>query len=228
MIFSTKPNRRETLLGGIYLALNIFVLPGLITYVHSLLGAPLRAGQLNFIFFCMNFLAVIVIFRKFLAASLRDALKVPLATLWYSILAYLGNQTLGEIIAVLCWRVYPGFANVNDGSIAVMLQQDFLLMAAGTMFLVPVAEEVLYRGLLFRGLYDRSPLAAYLVSTVVFAVIHVMGYLGQYEPVHLLLCFIQYLPAGYCLAFAYRYSGSIVAPIFVHIMTNIAAVSAMR
>ena len=215
-------------MGGIYLAINIFVLPGLFSFLHSLLGAPLTAGQLNFLYFCVNFLAVAVIFRKYLTASGRDALKVPFQTIWYSILGYLGNRFLGELVSVFCMNLYPGFANVNDGSIAVMVQQDFLLMAIGTMFLVPVAEEVLFRGLIFRGLYDRSPLAAYLVSIVLFAAMHITGYIGLYEPKLLLLCFLQYLPAGYCLAFAYRHSGTIAAPIFMHMMTNIAAVSAMR
>ena len=228
MIFSTKPSRREALLGGIYLAVNILVLPRLFPLVHNLLGAPLGAAQLNFIFFCVNFLAVIVIFRKFLAASTRDALKVPFPTIWYAILGFFGNRILGEFVTIFCISVYPDFANVNDGSIAVMVQQDFLMMALGTVLLVPLAEEVLYRGLLFRGLFDRSPLAAYLVSTLLFAAIHVTGYIGQYEPVLLLLCFLQYLPAGYCLAFAYHRSGTIAAPIFMHMMTNISAISAMR
>lgn len=228
MNYATKPNRREIILGGIYLIINIFALPVLIPAIHTLLGAPLRAGQLNFIFFCINFAAVALIFRKFLAASVRDAMEVPFSTIWYGILGYLGSLTLGEIVAMICMALYPGFTNVNDGSIAVMLRQDFILMALGTVLLVPAAEEVLYRGLIFRSLYDRSPLAAYLVSMTIFAAIHVTGYVGQYDPALLLLCFLQYLPAGYCLAFVYRRSGTIAAPIFMHILTNIAAVSALR
>ena len=38
--------------------------------------------------------------------------------------------------------------------------------------------------------------------------------------VQLLLCFIQYLPAGYCLCFAYRRSGTIISPIIVHAVVN--------
>ena len=72
-------------------------------------------------------------------------------------------------------------------------------MSFATVFLVPVAEETLFRGLLFRGLYDRSPVLSWLISTVVFSLVHIAGYIGQYDPMMLLMAFLQYLPAGICL-----------------------------
>lgn len=228
MIFSTKPNRREIIWGSVYLAVNVLVLPVLLTALHMLLGSPLSDAQLNFVFFCINFLAVTAIFRKYLTESLRDSLEVPFAVLWCGFLGYAGNLALGQIVSSFCMSLYPGFSNVNDGSFALMVHEDPMLMFIGACLLVPVAEEVLYRGLIFRSLYDRSPLAAYLISMTLFAAVHVVGYVGSFQPLHLLLCFIQYLPAGYCLAFAYRRGGTIAAPIFMHILTNIAAVSAMR
>ncbi len=228
MIFSTKPSRREITWGGAYLACSLFLLPTLLNGIHILLGAPLRAGQLNFLYFCINFAAVAAIFRSYLGASLRDAWKRPIAAVWYAVLAYLGNHLLSNLVLIFCYRAYPGFSNVNDSSFAAMAQQDYALMVFGACLLVPVAEEVLYRGLMFRSIFDRSPLAAYVISMTAFAAIHVVGYVGRYEPLLLLLCFLQYLPAGYCLAFAYHRSGTIAAPILMHILTNIAAMSTMR
>lgn len=228
MIFSTKPNRREILLGSIYLFFNILILPTLLNVVHILLGSPLTDGQLNFVFFALNLLAVGLIFRNYLAASARDALVDPLRSLWYGVLGFLGNMTLTPIVSIICLRIYPEFVSVNDLGIAVLLKEDYVLMAIGTILLAPVAEEVLHRGLVFRSLYDKSPFAAYLVSMVLFSSIHVLGYVGQYEPVLLLLCFLQYLPAAYCLAFSYRYGGTIAAPIIMHILTNAVAIFTMR
>lgn len=228
MIYATKPNRKETLLGMIYLIINLFVLPGLISTIHELMGSPLRAGQLNFLFFFINFTFVTLIFRKYLLSSLRDALKTPSLTIWYAVLGYMGNLVLGEIVTIFCLRIYPGFHNVNDSSIAAILQEDFAPMAFGTIVLVPLVEETLYRGLIFRKLYDKKPLVAYLLSTIFFAAIHVTGYIGQYEPLHLFACFLQYLPAGYCLAFAYRSSGTIVSPILMHMAVNAVGMLALR
>ena len=227
MIFTTKPSRRETILGGIYLLLSMFVLPFLLPAVNAMMGSPFDIIQVNFIYFFLNFAAATVIFRKYLIQSLRDALKVPFPTVWYAVLGYLGNQTLSSLVVIFCLWVYPEFANINDGNIAGMLSENFPLMFIGTVLLAPVYEELLYRGLIFRGLWDRSPAAAHVVSILVFSSLHIVGYIGAYEPMHLLLCFLQYIPAAYCLNFAYRYSGSILSPILMHMLTNLMALSAM-
>ena len=102
------------------------------------------------------------------------------------------------------------------------------LMFLGAVVLAPVTEELLFRGLIFRGLYDRSPLAAHLVSMGLFSLIHVSGYVGMYDAKLLFFCFLQYLAPAYCLNFAYRQSGSIISPILMHMATNLVAFLAMR
>ena len=226
--FPTKPSRTETVFGGIYLILYMTVLSWLVPAAVRLLVPGLNAVQVNFIYFGINFAATTVIFRRYLLRSLKDARNVPGPTLWSALLGYLGSQTLGNFVAMFIYRLEPSFANVNDTAINTMVSQNFGLMAIGAVILAPVAEELLFRGLIFRGLYDRSPLTAQLVSILVFSAIHISGYIGLHEPKTLLLCFIQYIPAAYCLNFAYRHSGTIVAPMITHMLINLAALSAMR
>lgn len=228
MIFTTKPNRREMLLGGIYLFLYITILPWLLPLGIAFLFPGLNIAQMNFVYFCVNFTATTVIFRKYLLKSLRDALRIPGNTLWYAVLGYMGSQLLSSFLMVLILRIYPEFTSINDDAISVILRDNRPLMVIGAVVLAPVAEELLFRGLIFRGLYDRSPALAYGASMVLFSAIHVTNYIGQFDPLLLLLCFVQYLPASYCLNFAYRYSGSIVSPILMHMLTNLVALSAMR
>ena len=228
MIFSTKPSRRETLWGGIYLILYISVLPLALPLGLQLLFPRLDLAQVNFIFFTVNFAATTVIFRKYLIQSFRDATRVPYATLRYALLAYLGSMLLSGLVAGMILRVYPDFTNVNDNAIGNIVQQNYTLMAIGSVILAPVTEELLFRGLIFRGLYDRSPLAAHVVTMVLFSLIHVSGYFGYYDIKLLFFCFLQYLAPAYCLNFAYRYSGNIIAPILMHMVTNLVSLSAMR
>lgn len=228
MIFSTKPNRNETLSGGIYLAFMLIFLPLLLRLFNSLTGNTLSAGKLNFLYYFINFAAILPIFRRFLLQSLKDALKVPFPTIWLALLGYLGNTALSEILTVLLLVLFPRFANINDLNIALMLQEDFSLIAFGIVVLVPVVEETLFRGMIFRNLYDRSRVGAYLMSMCAFAAIHVVGYVGSVEPVYIVLSFLQYLPAGYCLCFAYHRSGTIISPILMHMIVNAVAVYSMR
>ena len=228
MIYSTQPNEKEKLFGYIYLFIDLFVLPLVLGTVNGMLPVQLTSGQLNFVYYFINLAVILAVFRKFLFQSLKDALRAPFANLWYGLLGYMGSNVLTRMLTVGLLLIFPGFSNVNDAAVGSILREDFALMAVGTILLVPIAEETLFRGLIFRGLYDRSPIAAYLVSMTAFAAMHVAGYIGQAEPLTLLLCFLQYLPAGYCLCFAYRRSGTILSPIVTHMIVNAMAVYAMR
>ena len=97
-------------------------------------------------------------------------------------------------------------------------------MVLGAVLLAPVAEEIFYRGIFFRKLFDRKPWLGYVVSMTVFAVIHMAAYIGFYDPWMLLLGCLQYLPAGYCLCWCYRQTGNILSPILMHILFNASSI----
>jgi membrane protease YdiL (CAAX protease family) len=108
-----------------------------------------------------------------------------------------------------------------------MVQENATLMNIGTVLLVPIAEELLYRGLVFRSIHSKSRVWAYVISILVFAALHVVGYIGMYEPMHLFVCLLQYLPAGFCLAWAYERADTIWAPILIHVSVNQMAMMSM-
>ena len=226
---SDAPNRRETAAGLILLGCSLLILPSALTAGNLLLGSPLSPGLLNLVFFAVNFIAAVWCFRRFLAKAARHALGQPARVIWFSLLAYGGYLLLTELVSRILLRLDPGFYNVNDTAIYSMLDTDFLPLAIGTVLLVPLAEETLYRGLIFHKLLHSSPVAAYIVSMAAFSAIHVVSYIGAYSPLRLFLCFLQYLPAGYCLCWCYRQSGTIFSPILTHTLVNAAAIyQAMR
>lgn len=218
------PNEKETTWGFLLMAVTLFVAPTIFQWANALLPTPLSDGMLNTIYYAVNFAATIAVFHRFLAAALDTALQRIFPVIWYAILGYLGFQVLSELLGIAIFYVYPDFSNVNDSNIFEMLEKDLVPMAMATIFLVPLAEETLYRGLIFRKLLDKKPVAAYLVSMIAFAAIHVMGYMGAYSPLVLFLCFLQYLPAGYCLCWCYRQSGTILCPILMHTIVNASSI----
>lgn len=214
------PDQRETKWGFVLMAFTLFAAPSLAYFLNALLPQPLSGGMLNTVYYGINFSLTILVFHRYLAASVDAALARPFPVVWYAILGYLGFQVLSELLSVGIVWLYPDFSNVNDDTIFSMLEKDLVPLAMATIFLVPLAEETIYRGLIFRKLFDKNPVAAYLVSMAAFAAIHVMGYVGTYPPLLLLLCFLQYLPAGYCLCWCYRQTGTIVCPILMHTIVN--------
>ena len=218
--FSVGLTQQEIKWGAICFVITLFLLPMLLQHGNALLAKPLSASRLNFVYYCINFAAVVWIFRSFLWNSLKAGLRNPFSVIWYGLLGYLGSEALGELLLIATYLVFPSFVNMNNQSIAAMVGQELHLMALATVILVPVAEETLFRGLLFRGLYGKNPAAAWLTSMVAFSAIHVVGYIGTLEPLHLLLSFIQYLPASYCLCWTYRQTGTILSPILMHMIVN--------
>ena len=225
---SVSMTRYEQLAGWIYLVLQLSVLSLVLRAVNLLLGQSFSLSELNFIFFCVNFLCVTVIFRRFLIRSVRVTLSSP--GRWASAVAWgLGLYwAMQFMVSLIITRLYPEFFNVNDTSVATMVLERPVLITLGTVLLVPVAEEVLYRGLIFRSLYNRHPILGYAVSTLAFAALHVVGYLFNYTPLHLALCFLQYIPAGLCLGWAYARADSILAPIAIHMVINLIGILAVR
>ena len=212
--------QKETRTGFLYMAISLIALPWILDEGNAYLATPLSQGKLNFIYYFLNFAVMTWLCRKFLADSLKLALKIPFPVIWYGILGYLGSKALGEVLGIVTLLLYPSFSNVNDATIITMMQEDSQLIIWGTVFLVPLVEELFFRGLIFRNLWSRNHVAAYLVSMALFSLLHVAGYTGAYSPLHLLMCFLQYLPASFCLCWCYCQTGTIITPIFMHALTN--------
>ena len=228
MKLTVSMTRRETALGWGYLLVSMFVLPFALGFCNALLPAPLSETVLNLIFFALNFLCVAVIFHRFLTESVRAAIKNLWRCLRAAAIGFLLYYLALTLLSRVTFFLYPDFSNVNDANIVHLSQQHFPLMAFATVFLVPITEETLYRGLLFQSLSRKSRVAAYAVSTLVFSAIHIMGYVGTADFVTLILCFIQYLPAGLTLAWAYEQADTIVAPMLMRITINQIGIAAMR
>ena len=225
---SVSLTQAETFWGWIWLPVQLVALPVILEVGNLLLGQPLSVAELNFIFFCVNFIGVTVIFRKFLIKNGSVALSLPWKCLRYAAIGLILYWLLSYVYSVLLYFIAPDFANVNDNAIGSMAQENYSLMAFGIVLLVPVAEETLYRGLIFGSLYNRNRLVAYGVSIAAFAALHVVGYIGYYPVKQLLLCFFQYIPAGFSLAWAYAKADSIWAPILMHIAINQVGILSMR
>ena len=212
--------QKETRNGFLYMAISLIALPWLLSEGNAYLADPLSQGKVNFIYYFLNFAVMVWLCRHFLGDNLKLALRIPFPVIWYGILGYLGSKALGEILAIVTLLIYPSFSNVNDASITAMLREDSQLIILGTVFLVPVVEELFFRGLIFRNLHGKNQVTAYLVSMVLFSLLHVVGYIGTDSPIHLLMCFLQYLPASFCLCWCYCQTGTIITPIFMHALTN--------
>lgn len=221
-------SRTEKILGWLYMAFSLLILPTLLNWVNGQLADPVNEGTLNFVFYLTNFLFIISIFHKFL----RDSLVAAWRDIWNFIqaviLGYVAYWAASKAMDFVMSYLLPSFSNINDASITAMAKTNYVLMLIGVVFLAPLTEEVLYRGLIFRSLWQSSKVAAYLLSMAAFSAIHVLGYIGTTDVTTLVVCFIQYLPAGLCLAWTYTKADNIFASVVVHAIVNAIAIGALR
>ena len=228
MYFFKKPTPNETVIGFLYYILQLIVIPGIVMAVIMMLPGNVSITIVNFLYFSMNFVVVLLIFRKFLAANFKTFLTYPWHTLRCAAIGLLIYAVGNALFSLVITALVPDFANVNDAAIQEMVQKHYALMSIGTVFLVPIAEESFYRGLFFRNFYDNHPILAYVISIVVFSLAHVLNYVGMESFRTLALCFVQYLPAGFALAWSYRKSGTIFAPVLIHMVVNQTGMLLMR
>lgn len=216
----TALNQAETPWGYLMLFTQLLVLPTAVSICIDYFHISISASLENLICFALNFLCVTVIFHRFWCRSVK-ALGANRYSILSAVALYLPAYYLFTyLINFLVYSIAPGHFNANDANIAVMTNESRLMMAIGVVLFVPAAEEFLFRGVIFGSLYAQQPILSYAVSIVAFAAVHVLGYIGFIPPAQLLLSFLQYIPAGYCLARSYARSGSIFAPILIHTFIN--------
>jgi membrane protease YdiL (CAAX protease family) len=226
--FCASLNNQETVSGLCYLAFQLTFLPGLLTWGNQQLSQPLNSAEQNFVYYLVNFLAMLLIFHHFLGSNASHALHHPIQLVQSVILGLAAYYACFYLIEYVADFLLPAYSNYNDEAISAMSRGNYFLMFIGTVILVPPVEECFYRGLVFRNLYGKSPVAAYIISILAFASIHIVGYIGQYSALELLVAVLQYLPAGLWLAWSYTKSGTIFAPIFIHAAVNFLTIRNLR
>ena len=212
-------SRNEKILGCIWLVLQLG-LPWVMNWLNGLLSTPLNSGVLTFAIYSIHFLVVISIFHSFLRNSLAAAWHGLWNLVQAAVLGFVAHWACSRLLDWLLGLIIPGYTPILDTSLSQLAASNVYLRIVGVVILAPVIEETLYRGLVYRNLWRKSRVAAYIVSMLVFAAVHSLGYLGSGELTTILLCFVRYLPAGLCLAWTYSKADNLFAPIVVHAVIN--------
>ena len=101
---------------------------------------------------------------------------------------------------------------------------EFLAAPAPTamliLLLIPVVEELLFRGLLFGPLRNYSPILAYAVAIPFYALSVVWNYAFSLHDLRYLLLAIRYLPMSAALTWCYDNGGSVWATVLLHSLFN--------
>ena len=201
---------------------------------------PLRStSMMEFLFQGGNFLAAILIFRKFLVSSWQiphtSLLSICRMAVLGAFLAWLANLLTNDLLYFYLprWFYYddfgPHFYNVlkQDILMAQLAENPTLTFFAVVIF-APIAEELFHRGLVFGNLVQKNLAAAYIISVALYAFLPLVSLFGHLPGEYIVISFLQYIPMGVMFAWIYTRTESIYTPILAHILLNGASFLAMR
>lgn len=211
----------ETVAGFCYLPFYAVLLPVILAYGSELLGLGLTDVQLNACYFVINVLVIWLIFHGFLLRSFRAIRfwELVQAVILGLVLHYAGTFAMSLLLSLLQLEV----ATYNNDAVAALVSQNKTVMLICSVIIAPMVEETLFRGLLFGTIRRKSRIAAYAVTILVFALLHVWQYLLTNDWESVLLSALPYLPAGIALGWTYEKANTVWAPIFVHMLVNAVA-----
>lgn len=217
--FENRMSRGATMAGLVYFPIHVFLLPFILPKI--LMGAGLQdEGTINLIYYTISACVMLVIYFSFL----REHYDVLLDRLGFCIISLFLALGLDYVLSyganTLVFAIAGGGENPNDAAISeIVLQSSGAIRAAG-IFLAPIVEELLFRGVVFGALREKNRGAAYAMSMLMFALYHVWPYAAVGGDWTLIVYVLQYLPVSFVLCWIYERCGSIWMPIGFHMLIN--------
>ena len=215
--FEDPLRRSQRVLGWIYLLVHVFVLPELLDLYDYFSPDKLSITATQLIYYGVGLVFCLTVMYSFLRGGfdvLADRLPMCLMAM---VLGFLIDYALSAAMSLVL-ALLPELAE-NPNNEAVL---DANAVEGGVravvIFLVPIVEEVLFRGVVFGTLRRRSRLLAYAGSAVLFGLYHIWRY-ALIEPAYFLYA-LEYVPVSVALAWIYERCGSIWPGIFFHMGIN--------
>ena len=221
----------EQIAGVVFFVIYLLVLPfvtnPLFDLAGRLLAVSISAAMRDVLYYYILFAVTIIIFRGFLARTSRHLMDNLGGACKTAAAGLVGLYGLNELVYRLTNLIFTNRTNLNDTTISAQIDDAPHMTLLIVIFLAPFVEEVLFRGLVFGNLKSRSRALAYVVSCLLFALLHVWQFAVVKQDVTYFLLMIQYLVPGLVLAWAYDHSGTLWASIGLHAAVNALSVWAM-
>ena len=187
--------------------------------------------KLNFWNSLCNLIAIVLIFRHFLAQQGKRALKnlgPVIGTALLGFVIYMGLNIAMNVLTELLIRTSGvDYYNANQDAVEELITGNPQAGVLVALISAPIVEECLNRGLIFGLIYKKNRILAYAVSMLVFAAIHVVGAAFSQNVLVSVISILAYLVPGFVLAWAYERTGTIWTSILIHLGINTIATIAM-
>lgn len=216
--FRPQMTESERKRGWAFFALYLLVFPYLNGWVQRLwmTEGEVPIAETNLVYYTLLFTLALLVFWTFLRHAFDLLIDWLPENLFAFFTGFVGWAALLFLVRLLPLPV--------ESPQALQWQQEYLLSGRVTTMLVvvliPLIEEILFRGLVFGSLRQNSRPLAYAASALVFALASVWRYALDLGDPRYLLTALEVLPAGLALAWCYDNGGSIWGAIALRMAIN--------
>lgn len=217
-IWQEKLSPGEWLRGGVLSVLYVALFPFLMAWVQRSAWEELPVAESNVVYYLISVLLGFALFSGLWKRNLDRLLTRP----GRNLVSVAAGLAAWIALDLLVRQIPLPVRNPNESGYAL----EYLLSPRATglivVVLMPMVEELLFRGVLFGGVRRYSRGAAYLLSAGLFALYCVWQFAFSYGRLDLryLLLAVQYLPAGVLLSWCYERGGSLWSAVLLHMAVN--------
>lgn len=208
--------RREQLRGLVFFALYFLVFPvlkmGVEWFLDHFFGLFLSEAMSAAVYYLILGVLTFIVFGSFL----KNSLDILVDFLPENLLAFatglVGAEVLQFLVNRLPWPVENPTAPSWAGQYAYSPAATIVIV----VILMPLIDEVLFRGLVFGSLRRYSRPLAWAITVLLFMIYNVWTFAVAYGEARYLVLAFQYLPMALALTWCYDRGGSIWSAAVLH------------
>lgn len=216
-------SKREYLCALLFLPVYIIGIPAIFSSLYY--RGVMSEIDANYACYAVGLVYVMVTCWGFLKEGYHSFTEKLLENILIVIAGYLVLNMLNIFVQMLMQQALANLDNLNNDAIEALAETDTGKTTALAVLIAPIVEEVLFRGGVFGPLAKEHRIIAYTVSIILFSLYHVWSY-ALLDPSYLWYI-LMYLPSGFMLCLVYDWTDSIWGSIFMHMMVNAVAMSAV-
>ncbi len=167
----------------------------------------------------------VLCFREFFVDifhRVRKAIKENFA--WFSVKAYALLYATNFVTSLLvAFILGSSESSANQSGIETIMDVAPVIMFICVVFVAPILEELVFRGLIFRVFRNKSVIAAHAISAFLFGFMHCAEEIIMYQNFSEVVQMLPYIAMGLVFSLAYEKYKTIGVPIYMHMLNNFVA-----
>ncbi len=217
--FENRMTPVQTALGWCYFPLHFILLPVLLR-LYAAVSGTLDGAGINLIYYGAGTAFLLFVMLPWLRDSFDLLLDRPGSCVRGIVTAAALSFGCSLLMGLLLMALGDVDPNPNDTEIMAQASRDNGVIMSLAIFIGPLIEETLFRGVVFGSLRRRSRVLAYLVSLFLFCLYHVWQYAVYNGDITMLLYGLEYIPIGLVITWCYESTECIWTTIFFHMANN--------